>query len=76
MSGRVEGRRGGNESVERRLAEIAPLVGGDTVLDAIAVALAVEDTFGIVLDDADLTPERLCTPAALAAVVNDYLDGV
>jgi hypothetical protein len=63
------------ESVEERLTELAPLVRGDTVLDAIAVAIAVESSFGIVLADDDIVPERLCSPAALASTVSRYLDG-
>lgn len=60
----------------QRLAELAPLARGGTVLDAIAVAIAVEDSFGFVLDDDDITPERLCSPPALAATVAQYLGGV
>ena len=63
------------ESVQRLLGELAPLVRGDTVLDALAVAIAVEDSFGIVLADDDIAPERLCSPDALAGTVSRYLDG-
>jgi hypothetical protein len=63
------------ESVQRRLGELAPLVRGETVLDALAVAIAVEDSFGIRLTDDDIVPDRLCSPDALAATVARYLDG-
>ena len=63
------------DSVQQRLTELAPLVRGDTVLDAIAVAIAVESSFDIVLTDDDITPERLCSPDSLAATVARYVDG-
>jgi hypothetical protein len=63
------------ESVEGRLTELAPLVRGDTVLDAIAIAIAVESSFGIVLADEDIVPEQLCSPEALIGTVSRYLDG-
>ncbi len=58
-----------DSSARRRLSELTPLAQGDGVLDAVAIAIAVEDSFAIVLDDADMTPSRLCSPAALAATV-------
>lgn len=58
-----------------RLAEILPLARGDTVPDAIAVAVAVEHSLGVVLMDDDVSPERLCTPDALTDTVIRYLDG-
>jgi hypothetical protein len=62
-------------SAQRRLAELAPLARGDTVLDAIAVAIAVEDTFDVELADEDMTPEQLCSPRALEVLVSRYVDG-
>lgn len=61
---------------EQLLEELEPLANGESVIDALAVAIAVEDTFGIVLSDADLAPEHLCSPAALGATVNRYLGDV
>lgn len=61
--------------MQNRLTELAPLARGDTVLDAIAVAIAVEGCFGIVLVDDDIDPEHLCSPEALAGTVARYLDG-
>ena len=62
-------------SVQRRLAELDSLAHGDSVPDAVAVAIAVEHSFGIVLADDDITPERLCSPEALARTVSRCLDG-
>lgn len=63
-----------NASTQRRLDELTPLVHGDSSLDALAVAIAVEDSLGVVLSDEDLVPERLCAPAALRATVLRYLE--
>jgi hypothetical protein len=63
-----------HESVLRRLAELTPLAQGDTVLDAVAVAIAVESSFDIVLADDDIVPERLCSRDALADTVGRYLE--
>jgi hypothetical protein len=41
----------------------------------VAVAIAVEHCFGIVLADDDITPERLCSAEALARTVSRCLDG-
>ena len=62
-------------SVQRRLMELAPLARGDSVLDAVAIAIAVESSFDIVLADDDIVPERLCSPDALATTVARYLEG-
>lgn len=62
-------------SKERLLKELELIAEGDSVIDALAVAIAVEDIFGIVLSDADLAPEHLCSPDALAATVNRCLGG-
>jgi hypothetical protein len=62
-------------SVQRRLAELDSLAHGDSVSDAVAVAIAVEHSFGIVLADDDIIPERLCSPEALAQTVCRCLDG-
>lgn len=60
-------------STRRRLDEISAIARGGTALDAIAAAVAVEDAFAIVLDDADMTPDRLGSAEALAATVERYL---
>lgn len=57
------------------LEELIPLAQGSDSLDALAVAIAVEDSFLITLDDSDITPEALCSPSALAATVERYLGG-
>jgi len=57
----------------RRLAEMLPLLRGNSVSDAISVAIAVEHSFGIVLADDELTPERLCDAQSLTATVSRHL---
>jgi hypothetical protein len=63
-----------DEAAQRLLAELSPLARGGTVLDAVAVAVAVEDSFHIVLADQDIKPDALCSPEALAGTLARYLD--
>jgi hypothetical protein len=55
--------------LQRRLDELAPLARGETLLDALAIAIAVEESFGITLADSDITPEFLCSPSALTSTI-------
>lgn len=61
------------EEWSRRLAEMLPLLRGNSVSDAISVAVAVEHSFGIVLADDELTPERLCDAQSLTVTVSRHL---
>lgn len=71
----MRGDEGVEELLHRRLAEILPLIRGDSANDAIAVAVAVEHSFGIVLSDDELDPEHLCDPGSLAATVRKHSAG-
>lgn len=62
-----------NASTQRRLDELTLLAYGESLLDALAVAIAVEDSLGVVLSDADLAPERLCSPETLRATLDRYV---
>jgi hypothetical protein len=64
-----------NEPARQRLAELSALACGDELLDAIALAIAVEHSFGVVLADDDITPGHLCSPPALEATVARYMGG-
>lgn len=64
-----------DESTRGRLAEVLHLAHGDTVPDAIAVAVAVEHSFAVVLADDDIDPEHLCHPDTLTDTVIRYVDG-
>lgn len=64
-----------DELTRSRIAEILPLARGDSVPDAVAVAIAVEQCFGVVLADADIGPECLCTRDALINTLIRYVDG-
>lgn len=63
------------EPLRHRLAEILPLIKGGSANDAIAIAVAVEHSFGIVLTDNELDPEHLCDPDSLEATVRRHLAG-
>lgn len=57
----------------RRLDELEVIVEGATLLDALAVAIAVEDSLGVVLHDEDISAERLCDRQALRVTVERRL---
>lgn len=58
---------------EALVAELPlPLAGGDDLL-VLAIAVAVEDAFDIVLDDDEISHARLGTPAAVLDTVRRHL---
>lgn len=57
--------------MEQRLAELAPqILGGVTTeLDAISVAIAVEDAFDLVIPDEEINPDQLGSIGAIRQLV-------
>jgi hypothetical protein len=64
------------DMVEQVLHDYAALQRGDTdpELDAVRVAILIEDVFGVTLSDAEINPAVLTGVSAVAALV-DWLQG-
>lgn len=59
---------------EALVAELPlPLAGGDDDLAVVAIAVAVEDTFDIVLNDDEITHARLGTSAGVLETLRRHL---
>lgn len=62
-------------ALDQRLAELVPLLDQDvsTELDAVEVAIAVEDSFGIVLGDDEIDPLVLGSVESIRVLVQRHV---
>lgn len=63
-----------DEALEERLTELVPLLDNavHTELEAIALAIAVEDSFDIVLSDDEISPSRLRSVDSIRALIQEH----
>ena len=68
---RTGGATADRDLVEKVLHDYAALHRGDTdsELEAVRVAILIEDVFGVTLSDADIDPAMLADASAVAALV-------
>ena len=62
---------------DSRLHELAALIPGTvTELDAVAIAIAIEEAWGLTLSDEEITPQRLGTLQSIELLLRQHGEGL